>query len=211
MKSKIQKLKNNMQQVVRKTSIKKTGLVALGFLVTGSAALIALSPFGNNTDFNYKLVVHSVEINAPVDSVYNFLGKSSNAAKWSVFVNHIDPLNSDEVPDGKVGCRRRCFKNANEQGLQWDEEITVSDPNKRRQLTIFNMKDFGIKAEGLATEQLYEPVAGNKTKLSFTLFYLNAKPSVPNLLKTYFAAFKVKSIYKQNMANIKRIVETGRA
>jgi uncharacterized membrane protein len=194
-----------------KTSIKKIGLYTLGVLAIGFIAVVTLSPFGNKRDFNYKLVIHSVEINAPVDSVYNFLGKSSNAAKWSVFVNHINPLNSARVADGKVGCKRRCFKNSNEQGLQWDEEITVSDPNKRRQLTIFNMKDFGIKAEGLATEQLYEPISGNKTKLSFTLFYLNEKPSVPNLLKTYFSAFKVKSIYKQNMANIKRIVETGRA
>lgn len=194
-----------------KTSIKKIGLSVVGVLGLGIISVIVLSPFGNKKDFNYKLVIHSVEINAPVDSVYHFLGKSSNAAKWSVFVHHIDPLNSDQVPDGKVGCRRRCFKNANEQGLQWDEEITVSDPNRRRQLTIFNMKDFSIRADGLATEQLYEPIAGNKTRLSFTLFYLNEKPTLPALLKTYVSAFKVKRIYRKNMANIKRIIETGRA
>lgn len=194
-----------------KSSIKKIGLTVCSILIIGFATLIVISPFGNKKDFPYKLVIHSVEIDAPVDSVYRFLGNSSNAAKWSVFVDHIDPLNSQLVADGKVGCRRRCFKNTNEQGLQWDEEITVSDPNKRRQLTIFNMQDFSIRAEGLATEQLYEPISEHKTRLSFTLFYLNAKPSVADLLKTYVSAFKVKHIYKQNMANIKRIVETGQA
>lgn len=194
-----------------KIAFKKTAIVSLGVLALGVVTVVALSPFGNDKRFDYKLLIHSIEINAPVDSVYNFLGKSSNAGKWSVFVDHIDPLNSDRVPDGKAGCRRRCFKNANEQGLQWDEEITVSDPNRRRQLTVFNMKDFGVKAEGLATEQLYERISENKTRLSFTLFYLNAKPSLPGLLKTYFSAFKVKSVYQQNMANIKRIIETGRA
>lgn len=193
------------------SSIKKIGLTVCGTLIIGFATLIAISPFGNKRDFQYKLVIHSVEIDAPVDSVYRFLGNSSNAAKWSVFVDHIDPLNSAKVADGKVGCKRRCFKNANGQGLQWDEEITVAEPNKRRQLTVFNMKDFSMKAEGLATEQLYEAVSDHKTRLSFTLFYVNPKPSLADLLKTYVSAFKIKHIYKQNMANIKRIVETGQA
>lgn len=171
--------------------------------------MILLSPFGSNKNFPYKLVIHSVEINAPADSIYSFLGKSSNASKWSVFVNHIVPLNTNEVPDGKVGCKRRCFQHADEKGLQWDEKITVADKNKRRQLTIFNMVDFGMKAEGLATEQIYEPISPTKTKLSFTLFYINNNPSLIDLLKTYFSGFEVKSIYERNMANIKSIIETG--
>jgi hypothetical protein len=43
------------------------------------------------------------------------------------------------------------------------------------------------------------------------LFYLNEKPTLPALLKTYVSAFKVKRIYRKNMANIKRIIETGQA
>lgn len=192
-----------------KPKAKKITLISLSILTIGLIIMIITSPFGSHKDFNYKLVIHSIEINAPVDSVYSFLGKSSNASKWSVFVNHINPLNTDKVPDGKVGCQRRCFQHADEKGLQWDEEITVADPNKRRQLTIFNMKDFEMKAEGLATEQIYEAINGGKTKLSFTLFYLNNNPSWLDLLKTYFAAFEVKSIYERNMANIKKIIETG--
>lgn len=186
--------------------------IAIGFvsiLIIGFIGMIVFSPFGNKKDFSYKLVLNTVEINAPVDSVYRFLGHSSNAAKWSVFVNHIIPLNNNEVPDGKAGSRRRCFQNADEKGLQWDELITVVEPLKRRQLTIYNMQGFQLQADNLATEQLYDSIAPQKTKLSFTLFYKDAEPSLGDLLKTYYAAYKVKSIYEKNMANIKRIVETG--
>lgn len=193
-----------------KSKAKKITLISLTILTIGLATMIITSPFGSHKNFNYKVVIHSIEIDAPVDSVYNFLGKSSNAAKWSVFVSHINPLNLNKVPDGMVGCQRRCFKNKDERGLQWDEEITIAEVNKRRQLTIYNLQGFDMQAEGLATEQIYEPLTPTKTKLSFTLFYLKNNPSLIDLLKTYFAAFEVKNIYERNMANIKKIIETGR-
>lgn len=188
--------------------IKLTVIIISGILILVTATLV-LSPFGSHKDFNYKLIINSIEINAPVDSVYQFLGNSANATKWSVFVNHITPLNTTEIADGKIGSKRRCFQNPDEKGLQWDEEITVADLNKRRQLTIFNMKEFGLEAPGLATEQIYETISETKTKLSFTLFYINNNPSFLDLLKTYYAAFEVKSIYERNMSNIKSIIETG--
>lgn len=192
-----------------KTKTKKAFVIILSILIIAISIMIICSPFGKHKEFDYKLIINSIEINAPADSVYSFLGKSSNASKWSVFVNHINPLNPDVVPDGKVGSQRRCFKNEDEKGLQWDEEITVAEINKRRQLTIFNMQGFDMQAEGLATEQIYEVISPSKTKLSFTLFYLNNNPSLADLLKTYFSAFEVKSIYERNMTNIKNIIETG--
>lgn len=192
-----------------KKNRRKIIIISLSLLIIGFTAMIICSPFGCHKDFNYKLVVHSMEINAPADSIYSFLGKSSNASKWSVFVNHIIPLNSNEVPDGRVGCKRRCFKFADEKGLQWDEEIRVADLNKRRRLTIYNMVDFDMKAEGLATEQIYDAISPNITKLSFTLFYINNNPSLLDLFKTYFSAYEIKSIYEKNITNIKNIIETG--
>src|ERR1700752_3362634 len=100
-----------------KSKSKKTVLITLCLLSIGLIVMIATSPFGQQKGFNYKLILHSIDINAPVDSVYSFLGKSSNARKWSVFVNHISTLNEDKVSDGKVGCMRRCFQNENEKGL----------------------------------------------------------------------------------------------
>jgi hypothetical protein len=192
-----------------KSKTKKIILISLSALVLAITLMIILSPFGTHKDFKYKLVINTIEINAPADSIYSFLGKSSNASKWSVFVNHISPLNSTTVTDGKIGSQRRCFQNADEKGLQWDEEITIAELNKRRQLTIFNMKGFGLEAPGLATEQIYEKISETKTKLSFTLFYINNSPSFLDLFKTYYAAFEVKSIYERNMTNIKNIIETG--
>lgn len=192
-----------------KSKTKKSILLLIGLMGLGVLIMIITSPFGHQNGFKYKLILHSTEINAPVDSVYNFLGRSSNAAKWSVFVNHISTLNEDKVADGGVGCQRRCFKNEDEKGLQWDEEITIAEANKRRQLTIFNMRGFDMQADGLVTEQIYEPLTSTKTKLSFTLFYLNNNPSIIDLFKTYFSAFEVKNIYERNMLNIKNIIETG--
>lgn len=45
-----------------------------------------------------------------------------------MFVDHISPLNADQVPDGHVGSTRRCFCYANEQGRMWDEMLTEVIP-----------------------------------------------------------------------------------
>jgi hypothetical protein len=171
------------------------------------SALIFFSPYGKQDGFNYKLIISSVEINAPVDSVFSYLGNSANAQDWSVFVDHIVTLNGDSIPDGKPGSRRRAFCNANEQGQRWDELTTVVEPNKRRQLISFDYVDFSMTANGLATEQLYEPLPNGGCKLSFTLFYLSHQPSFIEQLKTYYAAYTVKDIFDKNIANVKKYVE----
>lgn len=167
----------------------------------------AFSPFGKHPGFPYKLVISSVEINAPVDSVFAYLGNSDNAKDWSVFVDHIITLNADSVPDGRPGSRRRAFCNANEQGQRWDELTTIVEPNLRRQLISYNYVDFSLTAEGLATEQLYERTPNGGCKLSFTLFYLENNPSWWEQLKTYYAAYTIKDIFDRNIANVKTLVE----
>jgi hypothetical protein len=171
------------------------------------AGVIFLSPFGNHNGFSYKLIKHSVDIDAPAKDVFNFLGNSANASKWSVFVDHINPLNNDSIPDGKTGSTRRCFCNANEKGTQWDEVITEVIPGRKRQILIYNMKEFSMSEDGLATEQLYESTVPGKTRLTFTVFYKDREPGITALLKTYIAAYRIKSIFRENMINIKNIVE----
>lgn len=172
-----------------------------------SGVIIYASPFGNHEGFNYKLVKHTVDINAPAEKVFSFLGKSANASRWSVFVDHISPLNADSITDGKVGSTRRCFCRPDETGTKWDELITEVIPNHKRQLTIYNMQDFTMSEEGLATEQLYESPDPGKTRLTFTVFYKDRKPGWLALLKTYIAGYRIKSIFRQNMNNIKKLVE----
>src|ERR1051326_4267005 len=187
--------------------LKKIIIVSLGLILLALTGAIMFSPYGKHDGFNYKLILNTVEINAPADSVYKYLGNSANAKKWSVFVNHISTLNSDSFPDGSVGSRRRCFCNADEKGTQWDELVTEVVPGKKRQITIYHMVDFSMSAEHLATEQLYEPLGTNKCKLTFTVFFKHAQPPLWESIKTYIVAYRIKSIFKANMDNIKKFNE----
>lgn len=171
-------------------------------------ATLLLSPYKKQKGFNYRCVQSTVEINASADSVFKFLGNSGNATRWSVFVDHISPLNSNEVDDGKVGSMRRCYCNKDETGTQWDELTTIVEPSKRRQLTMSNLNGFPLTCDNLATEQLYTPKGNNKCELCFTFFYIG-KPNMLEFLKLNLAGFKTKRIFDQNIKNIKRIVETG--
>lgn len=177
-------------------------------LIVIAAAAIIFSPYGRHDGFDYKLMKHTVDINAPANTVYNYLGNSANAKDWSVFVDHITTLNADSVPDGAIGSRRRCFVNADETGTRWDETIVENIPGVKRQITIYDMVDFPMTAENLATEQLYEPLDSNRTRLTFTVFYRNAEPSLWETFKTHLASYKIISVFKGNMDNIKRIVES---
>ena len=188
----------------------KTKKVLIGivlFVLLALIGLITFSPYGKHETFTFKEVGHTIDINAPTEKVFKFLGNSANASRWSVYVNHIITLNADAVPDGAVGSRRRCFCNPDRTGRQWDELITVVEKNKKRQLTIYNLKDFNLKVDNLATEQLYEPIDANKCRLTFIVFFKDVKPSLTDQVKMYFGAYDIKSVFKANMDNIKHIVE----
>lgn len=193
--------------------MKRLKKILLGIVIAFCVALLAMvvfSPYKSHDGFDYKLVKHTIVINAPVDSVFKFLGNSSNARKWSVYVNHISTLNSDEVKDGLPGSIRRAFCTEDEKGQRWDELVTIVEPNKRRQLVTYDYIDFSMTAEDLATEQIYEVIDANSTQLTFTLFFKDHEPTLFEKLKMNFAAYVVLDIYKKNMNNIKRILETGK-
>jgi ribosomal protein L20A (L18A) len=181
------------------------GLLAGIILI--AAGIIYFSPYQSHTGFSYKLIKHTVEIDAPVETVYQFLGNSANASRWSVFVHHIKTLNANEVSDGSVGSIRRCYCNANEQGRMWDELITENIPNKKRQLEIYNLKDFPMTANSLATEQIYEQTSDGKCRLTFTVFFKNVRPALADLIKMHIGSYRIKSIFKKNMYNIQQMVE----
>ncbi|MEY4903395.1 MAG: hypothetical protein RLZZ292_1210, partial [Bacteroidota bacterium] len=159
--------------------IKRGGYV-IGFLILAILGLIVCSPYHHG-----QAMSHSITINAPKEKVFQFLGNSANAARWSVFVNHITTLNASEIPDGHVGNRRRCFVSQNEQGTQWDELITEVVPNEKRQLSIYHLVDFLLVADNLLTEQHYESINENQCKLTFSLFYKNGEATFFEHLKTY--------------------------
>lgn len=172
-------------------------------------ALLTFSPYQQQQGYAFRSIQHSVDIDASIDSVYAYLSNSDNAARWSVYVDHITPLNPGTVPDGAVGSFRRCFQNADEKGLRWDEEIIINEPLKRRRLSIFNMVNFPIQADHLATDQLYEALSADRTRITFTVFFLQ-KPSVWTVAKTLVTAWKIKDVFGQNMHNIKKNLEQQR-
>lgn len=191
---------------IMKNIFKKTGIIILIVLPILLILAILASPFKSHEGFDYLLIKHTTIINAPVEKVFSYLGNSDNAQNWSVFVDHITALNANEIPDGKIGSERRCFVSADEKGTQWDERITEVVPNQKRQLTIYNLEGFPITAQNLATEQLYEEFEG-KCRLSFTVFYKDTEPTWAEYFKTLLAAYRIKSLFKKNMANIKEIIE----
>jgi hypothetical protein len=178
-------------------------------LVAAILIFFSCSPYRHYKGFDYRLIRTTVQINASADSVFRFLGNSANARKWSVFVDHISPLNNTQVPDGKVGSRRRCFCQSDEKGRQWDEVVTEVIPGVKRQISCYNLLGFPLNSSGLATEQLYTPLGPEKCELSFTLFFLNKKPSLWDEIKIRAVSYTVKNIFSKNMDNIKHQVENG--
>lgn len=172
------------------------------------AGMIAFSPYRAYNNFEHKLIKVSVIIEASPARVYTYLGNSSNAKDWSTFVDHITPLNPNEKDDGEQGAIRRCFKNKDESGEIWDEEILVVKENKYRQLSCYNFQNFIMSANNLRTEQIYCELDNGTTELSFTLFFEPGEASWMDKLKMYFAAYEIEAIFEENLENIKHYVES---
>ena len=185
----------------------KIAMILISVILTsGSSLMVLLSPFKKYHHRNE--IRNEVIINAPPCEVFEYLGNSSNAAKWSVYVDHITTLNKDKVEDGKVGSIRRCFANQDENvGEKWDELITEVIPCKKRQLSIYNLQNFSFAAEGLLTEQQYYEVNNDKTKLVFTVFYKDNQTNLMDEMKTHFVSYNIEDVFIQNMNNIKYEVE----
>lgn len=169
--------------------------------------VLILSPYQSNSIYSHRAIVEKVVIKANVDQVYQYLGNSDNAKVWSTYVDHITTLNPTEFKDGEKGSKRRCFKNANEKGPIWDEEILINDPNQRRRLSIYDMKNFRLQADHLRTEQIYRSNEEGNCELYFTLFFKDGERTWWRELKLYLASFKVSSIFKANLEKIKIINE----
>lgn len=186
---------------------KKIILVLLGVLILSLILMIFFSPYKKYGKNSFRSVDFSIEINVPADSVFTYLGNSKNARDWSSYVDHIAPLNPNEVQDGNRGAKRRCFKEANEKGIIWDEEIVEVVPNKKRRLTIYDLHGFSLQAEGLQTEQIYEVLNDHKMRLTFSVFFRDHEPSFMESLKMYYAAYVIYDIFEGNLSNVKRIME----
>lgn len=181
-----------------------------GLLVTMIVGFISFSPYGYHKGFDYPLIIQTIVIDAEPETVFKYLGNSSHAADWSVFVDHISPTNDTTIQDGEIGSERRCFGSADETGIIWDERITKVEPGAHRQLEIYHLQGLELKADHLLTDQLYRRTNGLQTSLSLTLHYGSHQPTFWVKLKTYLAAYKISSIFAANLINIKKQIEADR-
>jgi hypothetical protein len=184
------------------------------FLTTGIflfvfIAVYIFSPYRDHALYSKPAIVNSIEINAPVQSVYTYLGNSDNASRWSVFVKKIVPLNSETVPDGAPGSLRRCFTETDSTAMIWDEEIIYVEPNVKRTLTTFNLRNFPITVNGLQTDQLYETLANDRCRLSFTLYFKN-EPPLWEKIKLTLTSYYISYVFSRNLENIKHFTEINK-
>lgn len=193
----------------KKSSYIRKGILWIGAISLGLFILVATtSPYDYDPSYDHSVIQYGIDIDAPSSAVYRYLSNSQSAAEWSVYVHHITTLNADLFKDGAVGSIRRCFTQSDEKGNRWDELIVEDIPNIKRKLQLFNLINFPISAEGLVTEQLYETLPHDRTRLRLTLFYEGGKPGIWDAIKTHLASYKIRSIFKQNMMNIKNNVES---
>ena len=178
----------------------------LGVFILLGLIFLLTAPYKYHDDIAKQAIKYSIEIEADKAFIFNYLGNSNNARDWSVFVDHISTLNGTMVPDGDINSIRRCFKNENEEGIRWDEEILEVIPNKKRKLSCFNLKGFFMKTDNIRTEQVYKTLSPNKTYLTFSVYFEGTK-SISNTFKIRIASWNIKYIFRKNMENIKMICE----
>lgn len=176
-------------------------LGALGVFLLVSIAAWIFSPYKG------KVVSH-VGIDMPCEAAFDYLGNSDNASDWSSFVAFIETINENKVKDGMVGSKRVCYTDWQKEGFNWEEEVLERVENEYRRLSCYNYKNLWLRAPDLTTEQIYE-VTDYGCKVSFTLDFMY-DPSLWDLAKMKFSAYRVKRIFDKNLKNIKREVHKRR-
>lgn len=187
--------------------MKKFLLYTTLILITLFLLGIIFSPFCKNERNGFTMVDVGIEIYVPIDTLYHYLGNSENAKIWSSYVDHIDCLNPEEFNDGDIGSIRRCFQHSDNTGHIWDEKIIDKKQPTMRKLSIYNPQNFDAWVENLETTQTYFAVNDSTTQLHFSLYFKDNNYSMWESVKMSFAAYKIKSIFVENLENIKKDVE----
>jgi hypothetical protein len=154
-------------------------------------------------------VTESVIIEAPVGETWNYASNSLEAVNWSIYFDHISPLESPAL-DGQVGSLRRCYRNKDESGYAWDEVIINVETQKLRQLVTYNFINYPFtwihSGEYVFVRQLYESLGPHQSKLTFQTI---SRPDGNPLFKFLFWVSRKKTaeIFLKNLENIKAAIE----
>jgi uncharacterized protein YndB with AHSA1/START domain len=182
---------------------KKISLVII-LLLLASAALVIQAQRHITTSY-------SIEIDAPVEKVWNFLSDNRNAKGWSVIFDHITPMASSPVAEGQIGALRRCYRNADNMGFFWDERTLTTEPYTYRSLRTSNISntswDFFERYQFTA-HQTYEDLGNNRTRLTFGGDLDDyTKYSIDELFIFWATQFEVERVFRLNLENIKAMLE----
>lgn len=182
--------------------LKKIG-IGVGIIVLVVIALFAQAQ-------RYVSAESSIIIAADPQTVWNFLSDNRNAHGWSVFFDHISPL-PGQFAEGTVGSIRRCYRNADEHGISWDEKTVHTEPYKFRLIYGYNIQ--GIKSDIIKNYrfnayQYYEDLGGGKTKLTLKGDLSNWKEyGFVDRFVYWLSSFDVERAFKYNLTNIRDMIE----
>ncbi len=164
--------------------------------------------FSPYKSYQTGVITSEVDINADCQQAFKYLGNSDNAKKWSVFVSFIETINPDQFQDGMIGSKRMCYTKEDKTGFTWEEEVLERRENEYRKISCYNFQNLFIKSPNLVTEQIYSP-SSSGCKVTFTLDF-KEEPTFLDKMKMKFSAYRVKSIFDRNLANIKSEVQKDR-
>lgn len=171
-----------------------------------------------NTIFNPLLAIicltscvieESIEINAPIEKVWDYISDNSKAREWSVYFHHISSLPG--IEDGAVGSNRRCFRSEDESGIYWDEMVLETTLLKYREILAYNFNGFEKEVFNNAlffVHQNLSDLGNNKTMLTFSTEKIRPE-SVLNSLDYISAKGETEKIFKLNLTNIREAIEAG--
>ena len=156
---------------------------------------------------------YSVVIDAPVNTVWDFLSDNRNAKGWSVIFDHISPMASSPVAEGQIGALRRCFRNDNEQGFFWDERTLTSEPYKERTLRTYNVSNTSwelFEKFQFTAYQKYQDLGNGQTRLTFEGDLDDyTKYSVFERFIFWVSQHEGERVFRLNLENIKAMIEQG--
>ena len=155
-----------------------------------------------------RAVQETIIIHAPLHEVWSYASNSLFAQDWSIYFDHITPLPG--IHDGEVGSIRRCFRNANEQGAQWDEMTLQTIPEESRTIVTFNLVGFNYPAltknQYVFVRQLYVKLDDHSTALTFQTLHPK-KANISSKIAFKLNQLKTRRIFKKNLINIKAAIE----
>ena len=147
----------------------------------------------------------SIEIAAPVERVWAYVGDSTRAREWSIYFHHISPLPGP--PDGQVGALRRCFRRADEQGTRWDERVRGGERLRVRHIVSYDFVGIPV-TKGAETDvwQLYESLGPDRTRLTFRTAPVKGT-NLANRLSFAGSRRRAAEIFQKNLENIAAAIE----